>query len=168
MTPEPARPKGLLVRAVVWLSLAAVALGIVMHGLSGETFARIWQNIIERPEGPLVFRFVLQPVMAALAALRDGVRDARDGRDPFFWALLFRPAQRRTLLDEALIATSRIFLLGLAIDAVYQIIEFDSFHPVEAVIMALLLAFLPYIVLRGLVTRVARWWLGRTSSGGGR
>lgn len=168
MTAEPARPRGLLVRAVVWLSVAAVALGIVMHGLSGETFARLWQNIIERPEGPLVFRFVLQPVMATLAAFRDGVRDARAGRDPFFWTLVFRPSQRRALLDEALIATSRIFLLGLAIDAVYQIIEFDSFHPVEAVIMALLLAFLPYVLLRGLVTRVARWWLGRTSSVGDR
>jgi hypothetical protein len=45
-------------------------------------------------------------------------------------------------------------------DAVYQFIEFDSFHPAEAVIIALLLAFVPYVVLRGLVTRIARRWVG--------
>ena len=39
-------------------------------------------------------------------------------------------------------------------------IEFDSFHPGEAVIITLLLAFLPYLVLRGLVARVARRWVG--------
>ncbi len=125
---------------------------------------RIWQNLLDRPGGPFVFRFILQPIMATMAALRDGIHDARTGRAPFLWTVLTDPARRRGRLDEALVATSRIVLLGLAIDTVYQYIEFETFHPAEALIIALLLAFVPYLVLRGLVTRVARRWVGRGSA----
>jgi len=43
-------------------------------------------------------------------------------------------------------------------DGIYQAIEFKTFHPAEAVIIALVLAFLPYLVLRGLFARAARRW----------
>ena len=33
----------------------------------------------------------------------------------------------------------------------------ERFYPVEAVIIALVLAFVPYVILRGIVHRVARW-----------
>ncbi|MGB7566050.1 MAG: hypothetical protein WBM08_15025 [Prochlorococcaceae cyanobacterium] len=45
-----------------------------------------------------------------------------------------------------------------------QFIVFNTFHPAEAVIIAGLLAFVPYLLLRGPVTRVARWWLDRESA----
>jgi len=164
MSKPPSATQVLLARLVVGLSLAALIFGVVMYGVSTEVVTRIWQNLLDRPGGPFVFRFVLQPIMATLAALRDGMHDARTGRSPFLWTVLTDPAQRRGRLDEALIATSRIVLLGLAIDVVYQIIEFDSFHPVESVLIALLLAFVPYLVLRGLVTRIASSRLADTST----
>ena len=34
------------------------------------------------------FRFILQPSMAAIAAIRDGLKDARTGRSPYFWAIV--------------------------------------------------------------------------------
>jgi hypothetical protein len=102
----------------------------------------------------------LQPIIATVAALRDGISDARAGRAPFLWTVLTDPSKRGGRLVEALIATSRIVLLGLAIDTVYQVLEFKAFHPAEAVIIALLLAFVPYLLLRGLVTRIARRWFG--------
>ena len=43
-------------------------------------------------------------------------------------------------------------------DLIYQAIVFETFHPVEAVLIAILLAFVPYLLLRGPVTRVAGWW----------
>ena len=92
-------------RFVVALSAAALVVGLVMYGVSGEVLARIWQNMLDRPGGPFVFRFVLQPIMATIAALRDGLRDARSGREPFLWTVLSDPAQRRGRLDEAVIAT---------------------------------------------------------------
>ena len=36
----------------------------------------------------MTFRFILQPAMAFIAALRDGVMDARPGRRPYLWALI--------------------------------------------------------------------------------
>jgi hypothetical protein len=165
MTKTPSRTQIVLARMVIALSIASVVFGLVVHGISAEVLARIWQNMLDRPGGPFVFRFVLQPIMATVAALRDGMHDARTGRAPFLRTVLTDPAQRRGRLDEALIATSRIVLLGLAMDTAYQIIEFDTFHPVEAVIIALLLGVVPYLVLRGLVTRIARRWVGKPSAG---
>jgi hypothetical protein len=160
MTRTPSRAQLVLARLVIALSVASLVFGLVMYGISGEVLTRIWHNMLDRPGGPFIFRFVLQPIMATIAALRDGLHDARNGRAPFLWTVLTDPAQRRGRLDEALIATSRIVLLGLAMDTVYQAIEFDSFHPAEAVIIALLLAFVPYLLLRGLVARIARRWVG--------
>ncbi len=168
MNSTPSRTQVVLARLVLGLSAAFVLLGLLMHGLSVEVVARIWQNLLERPAGPIDFRFILQPAMAALAALGGGLRDARSGRAPFLQAMLQEPAQRRARLDEALVATSRILLLGLIMDMAYQWIEFDSFHPAEAVIIAFLLAFVPYVLLRGLVARLARRWLGNGTASGGR
>ena len=69
--------------------------------------------------------------------------------------MLTRPAERAGRLNEAMVDTSRIMLLGLIMDGIYQYIEFDTFHPAEAVAITLVLAFLPYVVLRELVARVA-------------
>lgn len=161
MTQPPTKTQVALARAVLILSIAAVVFGLLVHGVSAEVLARMWHHMLDRSDGPFVFRFVLQPLMATLAALRGGIHDARIGRAPFLLSVLTDPAQRRARLDEALIATSRIVLLGLAIDGVYQFIEFDTVFPVEALVIALLLGVLPYVVLRGLVTRIARHWVGK-------
>lgn len=107
----------------------------------------------------MTFRFILQPAMATLAALFDGIKDARTGRSPYFWTILTNPAERAVRLHEGLISTSRIVLLGLGMDVIYQVIELKAFFPGEAVIVALLLAFIPYLLLRGLIARIGRWWL---------
>jgi hypothetical protein len=56
----------------------------------------------------MAFRFILQPVMAAIAALRDGVNDAKSGRSPYFWTLLTNPFERGQCLYEGLISTARV------------------------------------------------------------
>jgi len=113
----------------------------------------------------MTFRFLLQPTMAAIAALHDGVKDARAGRPPFFWSMLSNRAGWGSDLREALVSTGRIILLGIAMDTIYQLIVFDSFYPAETAIVALLLAVVPYLILRGPISRIARWWLGKTSFG---
>jgi hypothetical protein len=165
---DPAAPSPtqlMLAKCVVGLCIVLVLAGLAAYGLSGEVQQRIWQNLLDRPGGELAFRFLLQPSMAALAALRAGIADAHAGRAPFLWALITGSQQRAGLLDEALIATARIMLLGLVMDLIYQVIVFDDFHPAEAVIVALGLAFVPYVLMRGLVTRVARRWVGGAASG---
>jgi len=168
MTEEVSRSKLFLARLVIVLMVAFVAIGLAQYGFSAEVRARVWQNLLERAGGPMTFRFILQPIMATIAAFLDGVKDARAGRAPFWETVLTHPAQRAGRLQEAVIATARIILLGLVMDAIYQFIEFKTFHPAEAVIIALLLAFVPYVALRGIISRIARGWLGRQSSGASR
>ena len=160
MTETVSKTKILLARFVVALMLAFVVLGVVLYGFSAEVLERIWQNMIDRTGGPMTFRFFLQPIMASIAALYDGIKDARAGRSYYLWTILTDPAKRGGRLHEGLISTARVILLGLCMDVIYQLIEFETFHPAEAVIIALLLAFVPYVLLRGPVARIARWWRG--------
>jgi hypothetical protein len=123
-----------------------------------DIFARVWHDLLSRPSGPMSFRFLLQPTMALLAAFKDGLTDAKTGRSPYFWTILSNPAERRARLHEGLAATARIILLGLVMDAIYQIVAFRAFYPLEALIVALSLAFIPYLLARGPIARIARWW----------
>jgi hypothetical protein len=150
----------LLAQLVVALMIAFIAFGVAWYGVSTEVRERIWQNLLDRPGGPMTFRFILQPTVATIAALLDGVKDARTGRSPYLWTILSNPGKRGGRLREGLISTARVILLGLCIDLIYQFIEFKTFHPAEAVIVALLLAFAPYLLLRGPCARIARWWRG--------
>ena len=76
--------------------------------------------------------------------------------------------ERVERLREGLIATARIILLGIAMDVIYQFLEFKTFYPGEALIIAVLLCFVPYLAIRGPVTRIARWWRGGASASGSR
>ena len=103
------------------------------------------------------FRFILQPVMAAIAALHDGIKDARLGRRPIS-GRLSRSGERGGRLREGLIATARIILLGLGMDAIYQATVLEPSIRARWSIIAILLAVVPYFLLRGPFARVARWW----------
>jgi hypothetical protein len=48
-------------------------------------------------------------------------------------------------------------LLGLVMDSAYQVVALRTFYPGEAVIILLLLAFVPYLLVRGPVARAASW-----------
>jgi hypothetical protein len=138
--------------------VALIALGVIWYGFSAEVFERLWRDIFDRPSGPMAFRFLLQPAMASILAVRDGIKDAHLGRSPYFWTVLSDPEQRWPRIHEGLIATGRVILLGLIMDAIYQLRVLDTFYPGEAAIVALLLAFLPYLLIRGFAARVARRW----------
>jgi hypothetical protein len=147
---------GLLAKIVVTLGILLMITGVVWRGVSVENIERIWTGLLARPSGPMAFRFILQPAMAAMIAIRDGIYDARRGRPPFAWTILSNPRERAGRLKEALNATAKILLLALALDGVYQIVVLRAFFPYEALIIAVLLGFVPYVVVRGLASRLAR------------
>ena len=153
-----------LAQLVVVLVAAFVVTGVVWYGVSAEVRDRVWRDLIDRPGGPMTFRFILQPVMSGIAALHDGLEDARRQRSPYFWTLLTNPAERGGRLSEGVVSTARVILLGLVMDTIYQAVEFESFYPTEAVIVALVLAFIPYVLLRGPIARIARLWFRRASA----
>lgn len=146
-----------MARIAVAIGAFLILLGLVLYGFSAEVHHRIWRDIAARPGGPMTFRFVLQPCMAALAAFHDGRTDARLGRSPYLWTILTERGQGGGRLREGVIATSRIVLLGFAMDAIYQATVLGTFYPGEMLLISVLLAFLPYVLLRGPFARLAGW-----------
>lgn len=116
----------------------------------------IWHNLIREPSGPLNFRFLLQPAVAIYLGIRSGLKDSRDGKPPFLWGVLVDRAHARwpELLRDAWQSISRLFLVAIALDCVYQIIVFHWIYPVEALVISTLLAILPYAFVRGPINRL--------------
>jgi hypothetical protein len=166
MTSETSSGTSVLAQAVLLASAILILLGIFWYGVSSEVFERQWQDFTGRPGGPMSFRFVLQPMMAIIAAVHDGVNDARLGRSPYFWTVLTNAQKRAVRLREGVVSTARIILLGLIMDSFYQWKVLGTFYPGEAVIIALVLAFLPYLLIRGPVARVASRWFEHKSREG--
>jgi hypothetical protein len=129
-----------------------------------EILSRFWDQLIARESGPLAFRLVLQPIMATLLAIRDGLKDVRAGRPLYTWTLLTDPAHRAGYLREGLKRVSRVIIFALVMDAIYQFIVLHRFYPGEALIIAFVVAVLPYLLIRGPVTRLARHWHGTALS----
>src|SRR4051812_40372422 len=154
---------GVLAKIVMVIAIILAVSGVLWYGIEFATMGRVLRQLADRPAGPISFRFILQPTMAAIAAIHDGRRDVQLKRAPYMWTILHSPRDRIGRLREAANATARIVLLGLVMDTIYQLIVLQSFYPVEAIIIALLLALLPYVVLRGLVLRIARRWRPRNS-----
>ncbi|MGA9584326.1 MAG: hypothetical protein WBQ95_03305, partial [Terracidiphilus sp.] len=117
---------------------------------------RVGSQLIGRVTGPMKFRLVLQPCMATFFAIRSGLADAKAGNPPYFWTILTDPEQRASLLRDGWKSVGKVFILAIVLDVVYQIIELRFVYVGEAITVAFLLAILPYLALRGVVTRLAR------------
>ena len=127
-------------------------------------FTRVWTDITSGAHAPLSFRLIIQPLVAAFFAIRAGMQDARAGRPLFFWAVVVSdPTCRRELLREGWTHVGKIFIAAIVVDAIYQVIVHHWVYPSEAVMVAVILAVLPYLVMRGLVNRILR--RGRSGSG---
>jgi hypothetical protein len=123
-----------------------------------EIWTRFWDELIARPSGPLSFRLVLQPIMVSILAILDGSKDAREGRSPYLWTLLSDPAERAGYLREGLKRVSRVIIFAIGMDAIYQFIVLKRFYPGEALVIAFVLAILPYLLIRGPAERIGRSW----------
>lgn len=121
-----------------------------------DLLARIFENLIDRVSGPMKFRLILQPLMATIFAIRSGLKDAKGGRPAYFWALFTDSAHRQDLLRDGWKSVGRVFILAIIIDVVYQFIVFRWVYPVEALLVAAILAFIPYLLIRGPANRIAR------------
>jgi hypothetical protein len=113
-------------------------------------------NLAARVGGPMTFRIILQPLMALLFAFRDGLKDARENRPPYLWTLITEPAQRGDLIRQGWKAVGRVFILAIVMDVIYQLIVEGWIYPLETITVAILLAVIPYLVIRGPVNRLVR------------
>ena len=121
-----------------------------------EILARVWDDLTGRVTGPMKFRLILQPVMALIFATRAAIRDAREGQPPFLWAVFTSPRERQRLIQSGWKDVGKVFIIAMLIDAVYQVIVIRWLYPVELVVVAILLAIVPYLLVRGPLNRILR------------
>jgi hypothetical protein len=129
-----------------------------------EFLTRFWDQLIAQWSGPLSFRLILNPAMATILAVLDGLKDARAGRSPYLQTILFDPSQRAGYLREGLKRVSRVIILSFVMDAIYQYIVLRRFYVGEALVTVFVLAVLPYALIRGSIHRIARRLLAKKPS----
>jgi hypothetical protein len=115
----------------------------------------VWNDLIGRFDGPLSFRLILQPIVAAILAIRDGLKDAKAGRPPHFMAIATDSTHRRGLLQETWKQIRKVFIVAVIIDVIYEFIAFRWIYPFQPLLVALVLAVIPYLLIRGPVNRIA-------------
>ena len=119
-----------------------------------DFLARAWEQLAGRIEGPFAFRFLFQPLFAAILAIRAGVADAQDQRAPYLWSVLSNPAERPQLIRDGLRDLTRVLVFAIVLDVIYQLIVFRWVYPIQSLLVAVVLAIAPYVLIRGPVTRL--------------
>lgn len=121
-----------------------------------ELWLRFVNDFVNRLDGPLHFRFIAQPLMAIIFASIDGVKDAKAGKPAYFWAMFKHPEQRRELIKDGWKHFGKIFILAIILDIIYQLKVHGTIYPGEVLLVSLLLAVVPYVLMRGPVNRIVR------------
>jgi hypothetical protein len=142
-----------------WLRASVARSGTDEDTALDDILARAWHGLLAGVTGPLKFRFVLQPLVAAIIALRAGVTDAHEGRRPFAWALASDHGHRREHLSRGWAHIRKLFFVAVGMDLIFQLIVRRRVVPFEAVLVASILALVPYLLLCGPMNRLARWRL---------
>jgi len=123
----------------------------------GEFLSNTFEQLVSRPAGPFGFRFILQPAVATILAIRAGLRDARAHKPAYLWTTLIQPAERHGLIRDAWKDVGRVFSIAVLMDLIYQFAVFRWIYPLQALIVAFALAIVPYVLVRGPVTRIASY-----------
>jgi hypothetical protein len=115
------------------------------------------EELPRRFSGPGRLRFILQPLFAILIGVRGGLADAKRGKSPYLFTLLFHPQKRGELLRGGFAAVGHLLAMGILLDAVAQQLIYKEIHPGAALLIGPVLICFPYASARGLTNRLARW-----------
>jgi hypothetical protein len=118
-------------------------------------------GLLDRLTGPLHFRMIFQPLMACIFGIRDGWKDAKEGRPAYFWAIFTGSVNRKEFLRSGLKSVEKILILAAVFDMIYQYLALKTIRLGPTFVIAILLAFVPYLLMRGPVNRIARRWRAR-------
>lgn len=134
-----------------------------------EILHRIWENLISRTEGPLNLRFLIQPTVSVIFAILAAARDSKAGTIPYLERFIIsKRNEKRSIAREVWTDVGKIFIVGTILDIVYQLVVIFSkktqqqFYPLESLLVAFLLAVLPYLLLRGPVNRLIGLFIKKT------
>jgi hypothetical protein len=115
-----------------------------------------FEDLLRRLTGPGRFRFVVQPTIATLLGIRSGRADARAGRPPYLYGVLFHRGLRAELLRSGFGTVVNLLLMGILLDAVFQWVILGVSHPGAALVVGPVLIVAPYSLTRALSNRLAR------------
>jgi hypothetical protein len=104
--------------------------------------------------GRFQIRLFLQPILALLLGIRYGVRDAREGKTPFFLSLFEGKGHGSAILKQGLRDAIVPLCVAFIIDGILQRLILGHIRLLGAVIVGALLVFLPFIIGRGISNRI--------------
>jgi hypothetical protein len=102
-------------------------------------------------------RFLLQPLIAIVIGVLMGRHDSHDGRGAFWQGVRSRKQGERPLL-QGLKRVAVPFCLAIVLSLVFQFINMKEMHLLHAVMAAVCLVALPYVVARDVSARIDVWW----------
>ena len=150
---------------LILASLTLLALILSLPGSTRDALERgnfyvfsqeFFEDIPKRFTGPGRFRFVFQPVVAILLGIRNGLADARAGRPPYLYGILFHRRHRRELLRSGFVAVVNLMLMGVLLDSIAQWFILGASYPGAALVVGPVLITVPYVLARALANRAAR------------
>jgi hypothetical protein len=146
----------LVAKLLIMAAALLLAVGLLWHGVN---VPRFWHDLADRSTGPMKFRLIIQPLMAAIFGCRDGLKHARSGRAHYLTVKVLRGSREHIGsliegLNVGLNATAKIIVLALVLDVTYQLLVLGTLYPFEAPVVALLLGYVPYLITRIVVVRL--------------
>lgn len=122
----------------------------MVYPFSGD----FWTDMGLRLTGPAAFRFVIQPILAVLFGVRDGVRDANVGEPPFIYDIVMVPADRKRQAARGWAGIGKAIIFATVLDAVVQYPILGRVYPGAAIIVGVGMMALPYALARGITNRL--------------
>ncbi|MDX2091475.1 MAG: hypothetical protein SFX73_26680 [Kofleriaceae bacterium] len=101
-------------------------------------------------------RLVLQPLVAIFLGSRLGVADAKERKHPFLFRLFQGNEPRSSLFKDSLADVVMPISVAILLDCILQHYTLGFVRPFAAVIVGMVLVWLPYAVSRALTNRAVR------------
>ena len=120
-----------------------------------EIFSRVWSDFVARTTGPMWFRLIIQPAVAVAFGVRAGLANARRDPSRSHPVRSLDPEFRRVMFRQALHDVGKVFIVGIGLDAAFQLIALRAFYPLEALFVGFLLVALPYQIVRSAIVWLA-------------
>ena len=104
--------------------------------------------------GNFQLRLILQPLAALILGVRYGLRDARTGRAPFVAAMANDKVNRAAYFQRSLRDAIVPISVAVVIDFILQYLNNHQIRPLGAIVVAALLVYVPFVIIRGITNRV--------------
>jgi hypothetical protein len=122
--------------------------------VDGFFTGRLDELLARLHSGPMQFRLILQPTMAVLFGIRDGIQDAKAGRPPLIWSIVFGLGDRKELVKGMLRRLPGPILVATLVDAIVQYLMFGHVRPLMALLVGVSLMATPYSIARSITNRI--------------